>query len=456
MTLPSRNQQRLESLKGWLRRQEKAEQPQPGRWLFNIGRIVYGVGRSLAQGHTNLHAMSLVFTTLLSIVPLLALSFSVLKGFGVHNQLEPILQGWLLAPLGEQSEEITANVLAFVDNIQVGVLGAVGLGVLVYTVISLVQKVEHAFNEIWRVHQPRPITQRFSNYLSVIMIGPLLAFSAIGATAAVVGSDIAGQLRQVQPFGWLFSLIGQLMPFALIITLFTFLNVLIPNTRVKFRHALVGGCISGIAWQLVGYLFALFVATSTRYTAIYSGFAVGILLLLWLYMAWFILLLGALFTFHSQNAQRIPLLSRREPSPSEGERLGLSLIHEIARRFHCGEPGLRIYDWPPSQVTDPDDVERAIRRLKNGGWIIQTDSQRWVPAKPLDQIPMTDIIRNIRRSTNHTGMAPAAVVEMQKGMEEQMLSQWQDVSLEDWVASNGANQHPIERHETALPGAESD
>lgn len=438
MTTPTRTQERLEALKGWLRRQEKAEQPQPRRQLFTVGRIVYGVGRNLAQGNTNLHAMSLVFTTLLSIVPLLALSFSVLKGFGVHNQLEPMLQGWLLAPLGDQSQEITENVLAFVDNIQVGVLGAVGLGVLVYTVISLVQKVERAFNEVWRVHQPRPLTQRISNYLSVIMIGPLLAFSAIGATAAVVGSDIAEHIRQIQPFGWLFRFVSQLMPFVIIITLFTFLNVLIPNTRVKFRHALVGGCISGFAWQLVGYLFALFVATSTRYTAIYSGFAVGILLLLWLYMAWFILLLGALFTFHSQNAQRIPLLNRREPSPSEGERLGLSLIHEIARRFHNGEPGLRIYDWPPSQVTDPDDVERAIRRLKSGGWILQTDSGRWLPARPLDQMPIVDIIRNIRRSTSHTGMAPPAVVALQKSMEEQMLNRWQGISIEDWVSDKEA------------------
>ncbi|MHA7878162.1 MAG: YihY/virulence factor BrkB family protein [Saccharospirillum sp.] len=435
MTTANRSQARLDTLKAWLQQREQTDLPLPGRWLFHLGRVVYGVGRSLLRGNTNLYAMSLVYTTLLSTVPLLALSFSVLKGFGVHNQLEPILQGWLLAPLGAQSQEITENVLNFVDNIRVGVLGAVGLGVLVYTVISLVQKIERAFNEAWRVHQPRPLAQRFSNYLSVIMIGPLLAFSAIGATAAVVGSEFAEQLRQVQPFGWLFGLASRLMPFLLIITLFTFLNMLIPNTRVQFRHALLGGCTSGIAWQLVGYLFALFVATSTRYTAIYSGFAVGILLLLWLYMAWFILLLGAQFTFHSQNARRVPLLGNRESGPSDDERLGLMLIHEIGRRFYQGEPGLRLYDWATAQVTDPDDLERALKRLTKEGWIQHADGDRWVPAKPLSRMPMVDILRTIRRSGVPGSDTPLPVSRAQQKMEEQLLSHWQGLSLEDWVAA---------------------
>ena len=112
---------------------------------LNIGTIIGAIGRDFITGTLPLRATSLVYTTILSIVPLLALSFSVLKSFGVHNMLEPFLKK-VLAPLGEQSLTITEQVLGFVDNIKVGVLGAIGLGFLLYTVVSLIQKIEAALN----------------------------------------------------------------------------------------------------------------------------------------------------------------------------------------------------------------------------------------------------------------------------------------------------------------------
>lgn len=119
-------------------------------------RVVYVVLRDLLEGQLTLRAMSLVYTTLLSMVPVLAISFSVLKGFGVHNQVEPLMLKFL-EPLGEKGVEITAQILGFVENMRVGVLGAVGLGLLIYTVISLMQKIERAFNFIWHVKRLRPL-----------------------------------------------------------------------------------------------------------------------------------------------------------------------------------------------------------------------------------------------------------------------------------------------------------
>ena len=272
------------SVRDWLWQTNSHEQPLPQRLLLNSCRLFAAVFRDLTQGYTNLHAMGLVYTTLLSVVPLLALSFSVLKGFGVHNQLEPVLLN-LLAPIGgERSTEITNNVLDFVDNIQVGVLGALGLGFLVFTVISLVQKVERAFNEVWRINHVRSLAQRFSNYLSVIVVGPLLAFSALGATASFLTSDTVSGIIESSSLSWLFSAVGALTPYAVVIALFTFLYIFIPNTRVKPLSALIGGAVAGILWQSIGYIFTLVVAGSSRYTAIYSGFAAGILLLVWIYL----------------------------------------------------------------------------------------------------------------------------------------------------------------------------
>jgi membrane protein len=141
-------------------------------------QIVVMVGRDLMDGMITLRAMSLVYTTLLSMVPLLAVSISVLKGFGVHDQLEPTLTS-ILAPLGEQSAEISAHIVGFVDNMKIGVLGALGLGLLIYTAVSLIQKIEAAFNYTWRLQNSRSLMQRFSDYLSVIMVGPVLMICCV-------------------------------------------------------------------------------------------------------------------------------------------------------------------------------------------------------------------------------------------------------------------------------------
>ena len=158
--------------------------------------------RDVTNGQLTLWAMSLVYTTLLSFVPLLALSFSVLKAFGVHNQVTPMLHR-LLAPLGANADELSQRIIQFIDNTNVGVLGSVGLALLLYTVVSLVQKIEESFNFIWHVSEPRSITDRFSLYLSVLLVGPILVFAAIGITAAALNIEIVREFLALERSdGW--------------------------------------------------------------------------------------------------------------------------------------------------------------------------------------------------------------------------------------------------------------
>jgi membrane protein len=219
--------------------------------LVGVFRGLAGIVREATEGQLTLRAMSLVYTTLLSVVPLLALSFSVLKAFGAHNAVEPLMLN-LLEPLGEQGVEITQNVLTFVDNMRVGVLGFVGLLFLVYTVVSLVQKIELAFNGIWQIEGTRSLGQRFSNYLSVIMIGPLLVVSALGATAALMSSALMQRVTAIEPLGTLFETAASLLPYGLIVAAFTFIYMFVPNTRVRLLPALIGAVVAGILWQTVG------------------------------------------------------------------------------------------------------------------------------------------------------------------------------------------------------------
>ena len=155
--------------------------PRTQTWLVRLTRLLLVLLRDLTQGQLTLRAMGLVYTTLLSLVPLLALSFSVLKAFGVYNQIRPALLTFL-EPLGEKGIEITERVIQFIENINVGVLGSVGLALLLYTAVSLVQKIEESFNFIWHVSRARGIGERFSRYLSALLVGPLLVFSAMGIT----------------------------------------------------------------------------------------------------------------------------------------------------------------------------------------------------------------------------------------------------------------------------------
>ena len=183
--------------------QETAEQTNALRKAIkNTLRVSYIVVRELAKGELNLRAMSLVFTTLLSLVPLIAVAFSVLKAFGVHNKIEPFLLG-ALEPLGPKGPEITASIIGFVQNVDVRVLGTLGIAILFYTIISLIQKIEHAFNFVWKVKRARTLARQFTDYLSVVMIGPVLVVAAMGVAATVLNHNVVLTLQAIEPYGML-------------------------------------------------------------------------------------------------------------------------------------------------------------------------------------------------------------------------------------------------------------
>lgn len=420
----------------WLWQRAGPEQTPAARFGRNALRVLYAVGRDLVDGKVTLHAMGLVYTTLLSIVPFLALSFSVLKGFGVHNQLRPVLENVLTDPLGERAGPIVDNVLIFVDNIEVGVLGSVGLGFLIYTVIALVQKVERSFNEIWHVSQTRSIGQRFSSYLSVIMVGPLLVFAALGATAAVVSSAAVEDATEALALGWLVALIGRIAPYALIIGLFTFLYMFIPNTRVQLRSALVGGVVAGITWQSLGFGFTLFVANADNYTAIYSGFAIGIFILIWLYLVWLILLVGASFAFYTQHSRQI---SKRRGAPSArlDEYVGLALVWRIGQDFEQGIV-TDVADIESSLGVGPDISRRIIDKLKDGQVlsIAGENGNRLVPGRPFDRLTLSELITIIRspdQAIPESVSSEESVAAIADAVNEAATSTLDDRLVSEWI-----------------------
>lgn len=363
----------------------------------------------MADGQLSLHAMSLVYTTLLSLVPLLAVSFSVLKAFDVHNQIRPLLLT-LLAPLGAQGVEIADQVIGFVENMKVGVLGAVGLSLLFYTVVSLIQKIESAFNYAWRVEHPRPLTQRFSQYLSVLLVGPILVFSAVALTGALLSSTLANSLLSMQPLGMLVGLLGKLVPYVLVIAAFTFIYVLIPNAKVRFGSALLGATVAGLIWQTGGWAFGSFIASSTRYTAIYASFAIVILFMIWLYLSWLILLLGASIAFYYQHPEFQS--GSREPrhlSACAKERLALWSMVLIGRAHAQGAAAWTTQRLAQQVCMPASNIEQLLDALERGGLLVHTadDPPRYLPARALEAIT----IKSLLDCVHHAGDG----VEMRKG-----------------------------------------
>ena len=372
----------------------------PQRTLVGLFRLVYVLARELVDGQLNLRAMSLVYTSLLSLVPLLAVSFSVLKGFGVHNQFEPLLFSFL-QPLGPKGAEVGARIVEFVENVRVGVLGTVGLALLIYTVVSLLQKIEAAFNYVWRVGRLRSISRRFSNYLSVLLVGPVLIFTALGITASVMNTALLQKVIAIEPFGTAMVFAGKFVPYLLVIAAFTFVYQFIPNTRVRFRAAAAGGLLAGILWETTGWAFALFITTSSNYAAIYSSFAILILLLIWMYLNWLILLFGAQIAFYVQNPRYVTFQPvRLHMSNRLKEKMALLVMYLVAYNHHHDLPS-----WTEETLSERigapvGPLQRLLALLTKQNFLLSTadDPPGYVPARDIETILLSDLVASVREA----------------------------------------------------------
>lgn len=365
--------------------------------LFNSLRIGYLTLRDLFEGQLNLRAMSLVYTTLLSIVPLLAVSVSVLKGFGAQGQIEAYLPT-LLEPLGERGKEISDTIIKFVEGIHSGILGSLGLALLLYTVVSLMQKIEAAFNYTWHVNEERSFARRFSDYLSVILIGPVLIFTALSLTASVTNSALYQAAMSYPVFSVLVGVFKLFIPYLLIITAFTLIYIFIPNTRVKFTSALVGAIVAGLLWQTVGWLFASYVSNA-NYTAIYAAFAALFFFMIWLYISWSILLIGGSIAFYFQNPE-YHSLSRRNIFLSNRmkEKAVLILMTKIAECYYKKQPPMGLGELASFLNVASEALSPVMDNLVKCGLVIRTDSEPagYLPGQAPDVLQVADILNAVR------------------------------------------------------------
>lgn len=275
-------------------------------FLIKKLRVIALAVKNFLDDNCQLRASALTFYILLSIVPLAAMLFGVAKGFG----MDKVLEARLYEKMAGQ-EEVVSKVVEFAKAMlaqtQGGLVAGIGILILFWTTIKLLGNIEAAFNHIWGVKKARTLARKISDYLSLLLICPILIISSGSLTVLVTGKlhETLDYLISVIPalrhFDFLVFLTIKIIPYIVVWILFTFIYIFVPNTKVKFQSAFIAGIIAGTAFQILQWLFLNFQIYLSNYNAIYGSFSALPLFLLWLQISWLIILFGAQIAFAVQN-----------------------------------------------------------------------------------------------------------------------------------------------------------
>jgi len=420
------------------------------RWLFaprgplnarerarRFAQYPYALLRDLLGGRLNIYAMGLVYATLLALVPLVAFSFALLKGFGAHRDLEPLIYEFF-RPMGDAAGELTEKVMDFADHVRSGIVGTVGLAFLIWTLIGTLKKVEDAVNFVWHVEVPRSFMRRIAEYVALLVVAPILIGTLVGTAHITSANKSVSAIAHLPVLATIGHALLALAPIAIVAFIFTLVYALVPNTRVRLVPALIGGIMAGIAWAVVGQVFTAFVLLSTRLAIVYAGFAIFIAALIWIYFGWLILLMGAQLSFYVQNPSYLRV-GLREPrlSNAETEQLALSIMYLVARSHLRGGKRWSIGALAAELSLPGVAVTRSIDALEAAGLLVTTDDEMLLPARDAGYIPLAEIVSVARAAYSVHGderyVAPQPVAKLFAEFEGAWREKLGTRTLEAWV-----------------------
>lgn len=377
----------------------------PGAIALRLLRYPYALVRDLWRGDINLHAMGLVYATLLSLVPLLAFAFAVLKAFGAHRELAPVIYEFF-RPVGASAHQLTATVMEFADSVSTGIVGSLGLALLLWTLLGTIKRVEDSFNYLWRVEHARSFTRRVTEYVALLIVGPIVVVSFLGLSHKAINTASAGITRYMPFAERAFALGIELSPYFMVAAIFTLVYKFVPNTKVRWKPALIGGVAAGIGWAAVGKIFTAFVVLSTRLNVVYAGFAIIVAALLWTYFGWLILLVGAQLSFYLQNRNYLRLgLTELRLSAVQREQLTLKIMYFIGRAYHDGKSRWTVDSLAQEFGMPGLAISRIVNSLEAAGLITCTEDEYLLPARDLGNITVQEVM-DIARNEKSGQVAP--------------------------------------------------
>jgi membrane protein len=384
-------------------------------------RLLRSLMLTLVRGREHelgIRAAALTYTTVLSLVPLLAFAFALAKGFGLYDRLiadvvEPFLEQ-NFGPAGSAGEpaqsgmagadsglrQAAETVLEIVQATPVTGLGVFGLSVLLAAVVRLLTQVELAINRVHGVLRPRPLLRRVLDYLAILTVAPALALAATAAKASSQSQRVLDLVHSVDGIGFLLDLLLSIGPLLVMAGLFSALYALLPNRPVRIASALLGGVIAALLWSLVQELYVGAQLGVNSYNRLYAGFAALPLFLFWLYLSWGSVLLGAEVAASDQSQEHYRhqrLYAGADQAAYEAAVLGALL--RLAAPFEAGQR-------PPSlaQLVDALDVphERLLadfERLERAGFLLRAEGPGglcFALGRPADRILLADLLFALR------------------------------------------------------------
>lgn len=349
--------------------------------LYNVIKAFILAIRNIDGSQLNTRAGALTYSTLLSIVPLLAVLFAIARGFGFQNIVKTQLFSYFS---GQQ--DILNKAMGFIDTslqyAQGGIFLGIGIVMLLYTVINLLSNIEDNFNSIWQIKKGRTYYRMFTDYLALIIITPV--FLVCNAGLSIVISSTS----ELHIIGVVISPILKFVPYAITIFLFTFLYIYIPNTKVKFSSALLGGIFTGICFQLFQMLYISGQIWISKYNAIYGSFAALPLFLLWMQLTWFLILFGVELTFAYQNINKFSFEKEtRNISRRYKDFIILSITTLIIKRFETGDTPYTADELSEKYKIPTQLTSDIIFSLQEIGIIIEAAHAQGLPT----YVPAIDI-----------------------------------------------------------------
>ena len=376
------------------------------------------VAKSFFRNRCHVRASGLAYTTLLALVPLLAVVMSITTGVLQKQGKEPVeriinqLVDYIAPALNLETraeegdgqsgrEKVVAQITAYIARINTGTLGTVGVLALLFAIISLLRTIEAAVNDIWGVTQGRGWLKSIVYYWAATTLGPVCMVAAITLTTSSRLDSTRAWIDAVPLVGKVFV---YALPFVVLSLGFSVFYAVMPNTRVRWGAAFIGGTIGGCLWQLNNLCSVLYMSRVQTYSNIYGSLALVPLFLVGLYFSWLILLFGAQIAYAFQN-RRAYLEERLGESIHQRGRefIALRLMTHIARNFAAGAR-------PPSLLEISRDLavpgrlaQKILTTLAQNGLVLEvTDGEaRFTPGRPLDRISAYDVINTLRTSQGH-------------------------------------------------------
>lgn len=334
----NRTMEGIRFVRGDIWRIRAKDLPRRKSLLLRTLRVVILSVRGVSSERVALRASALTFYSLLSVVPVAAMVFGIAKGFGFENALEKLLLSSL-----EGQEEIVKKIVDFahalLEDVKGGFIAGLGLLILFYTIIKILSNIENALNDIWGIKKARNLSRKITDYLSVMLMGPVLFFMSSTLTVYVSGSvrqivEGTSVLRVVSP-GIFFLL--QFLPYISLWLLFSFVYIFIPNTKINWSSGILGGIIAGTLYHLFQWFYISLQIGVAKYNAIYGGFAALPLFFIWMQTGWLIVLFGAEIAFAHQNVETYEFEQECLTVSHAFKRLlSLRILHLMVRKFWQG------------------------------------------------------------------------------------------------------------------------